>query len=89
MGDIHMPQIRGELRQFTPNIKAGTIPFDQLPRGETVAKILKPGSSAAAPASRRRSYSNCAGDPGECAASGTTLQALAALGNQKRFTPGP
>src|SRR5581483_131843 len=38
-----MPQVCGELRQFTPNIKAGAIPLDELPCGETVTKILKPG----------------------------------------------
>jgi hypothetical protein len=68
-----MPQVCGELRQFTPNIKAGAIPLDELPRGETVTKILKPGPPADAPGSSCRSYSNCAGDPGECAACGGTL----------------
>jgi hypothetical protein len=36
-------QSHRELRQFTPNINTGAIPFDQLPRSESVAKILKPG----------------------------------------------
>ena len=87
MGDIHMPQIGGELRQFTPNIEAGAIPFDQLPRSKAVPKILKPGPPAAAVAFRRRAYSNSSGNPGECAAGRIALQSFAALGNQKRLTP--
>ena len=55
VGDIDMAQVSGELRQFAPDIKAGAIPFDQLPRRETVTKILKPWPTADAPASSCRS----------------------------------
>jgi hypothetical protein len=55
MGDIYVTEVRGEFRQFAPDVEAGTIPFHELTCGETVTKILEPRPTTDAPASRGRS----------------------------------
>ena len=83
VADIHMAEVSCKLRQFPPDIEAGTVPFDESTRRETVTKILEPWPATDPAASSWSPQADSRGHPGERATGCRALHPSAAFGDEK------
>jgi hypothetical protein len=80
-------QVDRQLRQFPPDIQAGSIPLDELARGKAMTKVLQARSPTHPARPGIGAYSDHARDAGEGAADCRSREPGTAFRNEKGIRP--